>query len=109
MGDREVQRQRKVRQRMTLPYETVLEQARNAQGSVAQSLPVETAVFCTAVLECVCCALLRASTESAQDDEFWNRKGKTVSQRYVRGVLFFYCCTCSTVSNLSPLPATAAA
>ena len=105
----ELQRQRAVRLRMALPYEAVLEQARvgdirrgqpssGASSGVSSSgfkgsssaakppapipasrFPIESAVYCTAVLECVCCALLEASTEAAQDDPFWERRGKLVS------------------------------
>ena len=85
-------RSRKVRQRMALPYEAVLASsnavARSGKGAAAASggsaaVPVETAVYCTAVLERVCCALLQSSidaTESVQDDPFWNRRGKVVRE-----------------------------
>ena len=73
-------RHRKVRQRMTLPYEAVLDQVASGRRR-ATPVAVETAVFCTAVLERVCCALLQAATESAQDEDFWQRRGSKTEDR----------------------------
>ena len=74
--DDEQARQRKLRQRLTFPYGPVLEQAKASN----QGVHTETAVYCTAVLELTCSSLLQSAILSAQDDCFWNRKGK------VRGV-----------------------